>query len=93
MNKNDIQLLHKYDRWANHSVLRAASALSTEQFMRDRGGNFRSVRDTLIHIFGGVNGFGLPYWNLPSLSFAVGPSFGQNYLVSFKTGRLRNCAQ
>ena len=53
MNKNDIQLLHKYDRWANHSVLRAASALSTEQFMRDRGGNFRSVRDTLIHIFGG----------------------------------------
>lgn len=38
--------------------------------MRDRGGNFRSVRDTLIHIFGGVNGFGLPYWNLPSLSFA-----------------------
>ncbi len=34
-------------------VLQAASTLSTEQFTRDLGGSFRSVRDTLVHIIGG----------------------------------------
>jgi uncharacterized damage-inducible protein DinB len=48
--KNDIQLLYGYDRWANNRVLRAVSALSPEQFMRDLGGSFRSVRDALVHI-------------------------------------------
>jgi DinB family len=50
MTKEDIQLLYKYDRWANHRVLRAASSLSSQQFSRDLGGSFRSVRDTLLHI-------------------------------------------
>src|SRR5207253_2302725 len=53
MTKDDIQLLYKYDRWANNRVLQAASALSAEEFARDLGGSFRSVRDTLVHIIGG----------------------------------------
>lgn len=44
MIKDDIQLLFEYDRWANHRVLQAASALRAEQFTRDLGGSFRSVR-------------------------------------------------
>ncbi len=65
MNRNDIQLLFEYDRWANHRVLEAASALGVEQFTRDLGGSFRSVRDTLVHIMGGAWGW-LAYWKEPS---------------------------
>jgi uncharacterized damage-inducible protein DinB len=61
MNKDDIQLLYEYDRWANNRVLQAASALSAEQLTRDLGGSFRSVRDTLVHIVSGEWGW-LEYW-------------------------------
>lgn len=69
MTKNDIQLLFEYDRWANNRVLQAASALSTEQFTRDLGGSFRSVRDTFVHIVGGEWGW-LTYWKEASPSSA-----------------------
>jgi uncharacterized damage-inducible protein DinB len=70
MNKDDIQLLYEYDRWANNRVLQAASALSAEQFTRDLGGSFRSVRDTLVHIIAGEWGW-LAYWKelTPSAAF------------------------
>ena len=67
MTKDDIQLLYEYDRWANHRVLQAASMLSPEQFTRDLGGGFRSVRDTLLHIIGG-EWIWLQYWNEPPRS-------------------------
>jgi len=40
MNKDDIQLLYEYDRWANNRVLQAVSALSAEQFTRDLAAAF-----------------------------------------------------
>jgi uncharacterized damage-inducible protein DinB len=67
MNKDDIQLLFEYDRWANHRVLQAASTLSPEQFTRDLGGSFRSVRDALVHIISSEWGW-LTYWKEPSPS-------------------------
>jgi uncharacterized damage-inducible protein DinB len=72
MNKDDIQLLYEYDRWANNRVLRAVSALSVEQFTRDLGGSFRSVRDTLVHIISGEWGW-LAYWKeaTPSADFTA----------------------
>ena len=69
MNKDDIQLLYEYDRWANNRVLQAVSALSGEQFTRNLGGSFRSVRDALVHIIGGEWGW-LTYWKEPSPSSA-----------------------
>ena len=69
MTKDDIRLLYEYDRWANNRVLQAVSALSAEQFTRDLGGSFRSVRDTLVHIIGGEWGW-LAYWKEPSHSSA-----------------------
>jgi len=65
MNKDDIQLLYEYDRWANNRVLQAVAALSDEQFRRDLGGSFRSVRDTLVHIIAGEWGW-LAYWKEPT---------------------------
>ena len=61
MTKDDIALLYEYDRWANDRVLQASSALTAEQFTRDLGGSFSSVRDTLVHIFAGEWGW-LQYW-------------------------------
>src|SRR5260370_26653517 len=45
--------------------LQAVSALSAEQFTRDLGGGFRSVRDTLLHMIGGEWSW-LRYWKEPS---------------------------
>ncbi|PYU21908.1 MAG: damage-inducible protein DinB [Acidobacteria bacterium] len=44
--------LFAYDAWANRRILDATAALSPEQFTRDLGSSFRSVRDTLAHILG-----------------------------------------
>ena len=64
MTRDDIQLLYAYDRWANNRTLQAAAALHPEQFTRDLGGSFRSVRDTLVHIIGG-EWIWLAYWKDP----------------------------
>jgi len=70
MTKDDILLIYEYDRWANNRTLQAASTLSAEQFTRDLGGSFRSVRDTLVHIAGG-EWIWLTYWNDPPESAAI----------------------
>ena len=69
MTKDDIHLLYEYDRWANNRVLQAVSTLSLEEFTRDLGGSFRSVRDTLVHIIGCEWGW-LTIWKEPSPSSA-----------------------
>ena len=61
MTKADVELLYQYDRWANNRVLEACSVLSGEQFTRDLGGSFCSIRDTVVHIFAGEWGW-LQYW-------------------------------
>lgn len=50
MNKQDVEYLYKYNRWANARVLYAVSKLTPEQFSRDLQSSHRSVRDTLAHI-------------------------------------------
>ncbi len=50
MNLEDFCLLYEYNSWANRRSLDACSTLSDEQFTRDIGSSFRSVRDTLSHI-------------------------------------------
>ena len=69
MTKDDIQLLYEYDRWANNRVFEAVSTLGAEEFTRDLGGSFRSVRDTLVHIIGCEWGW-LTCWKEPSPSSA-----------------------
>jgi len=78
MTIDDIHLLFEYDRWANHRVLQAASELSTEQFTRDLGGAFLSVRDTLVHMMAG-EWVWLEYWKAPSPDSA--------FLASLRTRR------
>jgi uncharacterized damage-inducible protein DinB len=51
MNVEDFRRLYDYNSWANHRTLEACAQLSEEQFTRDLRSSFRSVRDTLVHIF------------------------------------------
>jgi uncharacterized damage-inducible protein DinB len=91
MNKDDIQLLYEYDRWANNRVLQAASALSDEQFTRDLGGSFRSVRDTLVHIVGGEWGW-LTYWKEPSPSSTFATDLWTRHEALFHPNAFPNLA-
>ena len=68
MDKNDIDILCQYDRWANDRVMTALRSLSPEQFTRDLGGSFRSVRETILHLLGG-KWIWLQYWKDPPASF------------------------
>jgi len=47
---DDPRALFDYNRWANDLVLDATAALSPDEFARELGGSFPSVRATLAHI-------------------------------------------
>jgi uncharacterized damage-inducible protein DinB len=52
MTQEQVRTLFAYDAWANRRMLDACAALAPEQFTRDLGSSFHSVRDTLAHIMG-----------------------------------------
>jgi uncharacterized damage-inducible protein DinB len=49
MNKQDVEYLYEYNKWANAKVLDAVSRLTPEQFTKDLRSSHGSVRDTLAH--------------------------------------------
>jgi len=51
MNVRDLNLLLDYHYWARDRLLEAVEPLPPEQLTRDMGSSFRSVRDTLVHIY------------------------------------------
>jgi uncharacterized damage-inducible protein DinB len=51
MDFQSVELLLDYHYWARDRVLAAAEALTPDQFTRDLGNSFSSVRDTLVHLF------------------------------------------
>ena len=91
MTKEDIQLLYEYDRWANNRALQAVSALAPEQFMRDLGGSFRSVRDTLVHIIGG-EWIWVAYWKEPFHSATLLPELRRKRDALFNPDAFPNVA-
>jgi len=52
MKPEEVVALYEFNSWANHKTLEAVGALSTDQFTRELGSSFSSVRDTLVHIYG-----------------------------------------
>jgi uncharacterized damage-inducible protein DinB len=82
LNQEDVRLLFEYDRWANWRVLGAAAKLSAEEFTRELGGSYRSVRDTLVHIVAGEVGW-LRYWNLPEVSAGMLHEFWKRLNAEF----------
>src|SRR6266545_8119826 len=51
MNLDELKTLIDYHYWARDRVLDAAAALTPDQLTRDMGSSFRSVRDTLAHLY------------------------------------------
>jgi uncharacterized damage-inducible protein DinB len=49
MNKQDIALLYKYNRWANAKILNAASHVTSEQFLAPSAFPHGGLRGTLAH--------------------------------------------
>jgi uncharacterized damage-inducible protein DinB len=47
-----IRTLFQYNQWADRRMLDACTTLTNEQFTRDLGSSFRSVRDTVAHLYG-----------------------------------------
>ena len=52
MTPEEMKVLYDYNAWANRRAMEAVSALTDEQFTKQLGSSFSSVRDTLAHIFG-----------------------------------------
>jgi uncharacterized damage-inducible protein DinB len=51
MTLQDLRLLLDYHYWARDRVLDAVEPLPHDQFIRDMGSSFRSIRDTLAHLY------------------------------------------
>jgi uncharacterized damage-inducible protein DinB len=47
-----IRELYAYNHWANQRTLASVEPLSAEEFTRDLGNSFSSIRDTMAHILG-----------------------------------------
>jgi uncharacterized damage-inducible protein DinB len=52
MKPQEMVMLYEYNAWADRRVLEAANALTNEQFTKELGSSYSSVRDTLLHIYG-----------------------------------------
>ena len=51
MNLQDLRTLVDYHYWARDRLLEAVEPLMPEQFNRDLGSSFKSVRETAVHIY------------------------------------------
>jgi uncharacterized damage-inducible protein DinB len=51
MNLQDLQTLLDYHYWARDRLLDALEALTPEQYNRDLGSSFKSIGDTVTHIY------------------------------------------
>ncbi len=52
MTQQELRVLVDYHYWARDRMLAAVEPLSLDEFTRDLGSSFRSVRDTLSHLHG-----------------------------------------
>lgn len=51
MTRQDLDTLLDFHYWARDIALDAAGRLAPDQWTRDMGSSFRSVRDTLVHLY------------------------------------------
>ena len=51
MTSQDLKTLLDFHYWARDRVFAALEPLTPEQYTRDMGSSFRSVRDTVVHIY------------------------------------------
>lgn len=52
MNLTDLEILVDFHYWATKRIMDAVEPLTSDQFTKDLGNSFPSVRDTLAHLYG-----------------------------------------
>jgi uncharacterized damage-inducible protein DinB len=52
MNLEELQTLVDFNYWARDRMLEAVAPLTPEEFTRNLGNSFPSIRDTLVHLYG-----------------------------------------
>ena len=52
MNQQELRTLLDYHYWARDRMLDAVGILTQEQLTRELGNSFKSIRDTLAHLYG-----------------------------------------
>ena len=52
MTLTDLEILVEFHYWATKRILDAVEPLTPDQFTKDLGNSFPSVRDTLAHLYG-----------------------------------------
>ena len=76
---DDIRQLYDFNRWANERTLATAAELSAEQYGREVGGSFPSLKATLEHLFQ-AEGVWLSRWHgnplgqAPDVSDCIDPA-------------------
>jgi uncharacterized damage-inducible protein DinB len=51
MNLTDLRTMLDYHYWARDRLLDALGVLSAEQYNKDLGSSFKSIRETVVHIY------------------------------------------
>jgi uncharacterized damage-inducible protein DinB len=51
VDRADLRTLVDFNYWARDRMLAAVEPLTADQFLRDLGNSFRSVRDTVVHTY------------------------------------------
>ena len=51
MNVRDLQTLLDYHYWARNRMLEALEPLTPEQYIKDLGSSFKSIRETATHLY------------------------------------------
>jgi uncharacterized damage-inducible protein DinB len=51
MNASDLKTMTDYHYWARDRLLEAVEPLTPEQYNKDLGNSFKSIRETLVHIY------------------------------------------
>jgi uncharacterized damage-inducible protein DinB len=51
VNVHDLQTMIDYHYWARDRLLEALEPLTAEQYNRDLGNSFKSIRDTVTHLY------------------------------------------
>jgi uncharacterized damage-inducible protein DinB len=51
MNLTDLRTMLDYHYWARDRMLNALEGLSSEQYNKDLGSSFKSIRETVVHVY------------------------------------------
>ncbi len=52
MSPEMLATLFAFNRWANEKTVESVASLTAEEYSREIGGSFRSIRGTFVHLYG-----------------------------------------